>query len=77
MKVAEGQLELLQHVAEQLRTDKSLAGELIREYIDGMVKDQAVAPDVLPNTVHIKHDKEPVRHPDVSPDSGRVVDRSA
>lgn len=65
MKVAEGQLERLQQIAELFRTDKYMPGELIREYVSSMVKDQAVAPDVLRNTVQT--------HPEVTPDSGKVV----
>ena len=65
MKVVEGQLERLQGMVEQFRKDKSMPAELIRDYAEGMVKDQAVAPDVLRNTVNT--------HPDVSPESGKLV----
>ncbi|GFK95018.1 hypothetical protein NNJEOMEG_02866 [Fundidesulfovibrio magnetotacticus] len=65
MKVAEGQLELLQDIAEFLRYDKSMPSELIRTYVGEMVKDQAVAPDVLQNTVHVT--------PDIDGETGKLV----
>ena len=65
MKVVEGQLERLKSMVEQFHSDKTLPAEIIRDYVEGMVKDQAVAPDVLRNTVQ--------SHPDVSPTSGKLV----
>lgn len=65
MKVAEGQLENLQRAADLLRSDKSMPSDLIREYVEGMVKDQAVAPDVVPSTVKI--------HPEISPETGKLI----
>lgn len=65
MKVLEGQLEFLQKVVELAHNDKSLPGELIRTYVSSMVKDQAVAPDVVKNNVAIT--------PDVDGDTGKLV----
>lgn len=65
MKVLEGQLEFLQMVSDLTKSDHSLAGEIIQIHVDNLVKDQAVAPDVVKNTVAIT--------PDIDGDTGKLV----
>ena len=55
IKVAPGQLSLWEMAADMSRADKSMAATAFRDYVAQVAKQQAIAPDVVPDKVNVSN----------------------